>query len=118
MPQLSHATTKPAQVRPGPRPRIALGLAVTVATAAILTAVLSVDLLPRVIEVREGDVAAVAIKAPRKVSYVSQVRTRAARDQAAAQVIPFVELDRDRIAQQTRGLNDLIQAINGARAQT
>jgi putative nucleotidyltransferase with HDIG domain len=80
--------------------------------------VLSVDLLPRVYEIREGDVAAVAIKAPRKMSYVSQIRTRQARDEAAAQVAPVIELDRDRIVQQTRGLSDLLQAINQVRDDT
>jgi putative nucleotidyltransferase with HDIG domain len=77
-----------------------------------------VDLLPRVTEVNEGDVAAVAIKAPRKMSYISQIRTRQARDQAAAQVAPVIELDRDLIVQQTRGLSDLLQAINQVRADT
>ncbi|MDQ3809961.1 MAG: HDIG domain-containing protein, partial [Chloroflexota bacterium] len=85
------------------------------ATAALMTLVLSVDLLPRVYEFHEGDVASVAIKAPRKISYVSQVRTRAARDTAAAQVQPVVELDRDLIAQQTRALADLLQAVTAAR---
>ena len=78
-------------------------------SALLLTAILSVDLLPRVYEIHEGDVAAVPIKAPRKASYVSQIRTRAARDAAAAQVPPVVELDRDKVVQQTHGLADLIQ---------
>jgi cyclic-di-AMP phosphodiesterase PgpH len=90
-------------------------LVVGVVTALLLTAILSVDLLPRVYEVRDGDVAAVAIKAPSRISFISQSRTRAARDAAAAQVPPAVELDRDRIVQQTRGLADLLQAINGVR---
>jgi membrane-associated HD superfamily phosphohydrolase len=90
-------------------------LAIALVTAALLTLILSVDLLPRIYEVREGDVAAVPIKAPGPISYVSQVRTRAARDEAAAQVQPIYDLDRDLIAQQTRGLADLIQAISAAR---
>jgi putative nucleotidyltransferase with HDIG domain len=81
-------------------------------TAVLVSVILSVDLLPRVYEVHEGDVAAVPIKAPRKLSYVSQIRTRQARDAAASQVPPVVELDRDRIVQQTRGLADLLQAVN------
>jgi cyclic-di-AMP phosphodiesterase PgpH len=97
------------------QPRVALGLLVAAVTAILLTAILSLDLLPRVYEVREGDVAAVSIKAPYKITYISQYRTRAARDAAAAQVQPVVELDRDKIVQQTRGLSDLIQAINGVR---
>ncbi|HEV7664256.1 MAG TPA: hypothetical protein VGQ62_12020, partial [Chloroflexota bacterium] len=94
---------------------MAFGAAVGIATALLLTIILSVDLLPRVYEVHEGDVAAFPIKAPRKLSYVSQIRTRQARDAAASQVAPVVELDRDRIVQQTRGLADLLQAVNLAR---
>jgi cyclic-di-AMP phosphodiesterase PgpH len=104
-----------AATRINPRPRIALGVAVGLVTTLLLTIVLSVDLLPRVYEVHEGDVAAVAIKAPRKISYVSQIRTRQARDAAADQVPPVIELDRDRISQQTRGLADALQAVNVAR---
>jgi putative nucleotidyltransferase with HDIG domain len=105
----------PAATRANPRPRIALGVAVGVVTALLLTFILSVDLLPRLYEVKEGDVAAVAIKAPRRISYVSQIRTRQAREAAAAQVPPVIELDRDRIAQQSRGLADLVQAITVTR---
>src|SRR5215467_1373967 len=115
MPHLVHKTATPAATRVSPRPKIAFGLALAAATAALLTVALSVDLLPRVYEVHEGDVAAVPIKAPRKVTYTSQVRTRAARDAAAAQVQPIYDLDRDLIAQQTRGLTDLIQAITTTR---
>jgi cyclic-di-AMP phosphodiesterase PgpH len=116
--RLVHRTAPPAVTRTSPRPRVALAVLVGVATALLLTFVLSVDLLPRVYDVKEGDVAAVAIKAPRKISYVSQIRTRQARDAAAAQVPPVVELNRDVISQQTRGLADLIQAINVVRGDT
>src|ERR1700736_3921481 len=104
-----------AATRTSPRPRVALGVAVGVATAVLLTVVLSVDLLPRVYELHEGDVAAVAVKALINSSYISQIRTRQARDAAAAQVPPVIELDRDLINQQTRALADLIQAVNGVR---
>ncbi len=115
MPHLVHKTATPAATRVAPRARIALGVAIGAATAALLTLVLSVDLLPRVYEVHEGDVAVAGIKAPAPITYISQVRTRAARDAAAAQVQPIYDLDRDLIAQQTRGLADLIQAITSAR---
>src|SRR5712691_12578662 len=113
--RLVHKSASPAATRIRPRPRIGLGAAVGIATALLLTIILSVDLLPRVYEVREGDVAAQTIKASRKQSYVSQIRTKQARDTAASLVPPVVELDRDRIVLQTRGLADLIQAINIAR---
>src|SRR6266446_5709259 len=114
--RLVHRSPAPAATRSGPRPRLALAIGIGVLTAVLLTIVLSVDLLPRVYDVKEGDVAAVAIKAPRKITYVSQVRTRQARDAAATQVPPVIELNRDVISQSTRGLADLIQAINVVRA--
>src|SRR5438270_10443296 len=113
--RLVQRTAPPAATRTSPRPRVAFAALVGLGTALLLTFVLSVALLPRVYDVKEGDVAAVAIKAPRKISYVSQIRTRQARDAAAAQVPPVIELSRDIIAQQTRGLADLIQAINVVR---
>src|SRR5437870_3717396 len=116
--RLVQKTVSPAATRSSPRPRVALAVGIGVLTAVLLTIVLSVDLLPRVYDVKEGDVAAVAIKAPRKITYVSQVRTRQARDAAAAQVPAVIELNRDVISQQTRALADLIQAINVVRADT
>jgi putative nucleotidyltransferase with HDIG domain len=116
--RLVHRSPAPAATRSGPRPRLALAIGIGILTAILLTIVLSVDLLPRVYDVKEGDVAAVAIKAPRKITYVSQVRTRQARDAAAAQVPAVIELNRDVISQQTRALADLIQAINVVRADT
>ncbi len=95
--RLVHKTAPPAATRINPRPRIGLGVAVGVATALLITVTLSVDLLPRVYEVHEGDVAAQTIKASRKQSYVSQIRTKQARDAAASLVPPVIELDRDRI---------------------
>src|SRR6266481_5489629 len=113
--RLVHNTAPSVGSRISPRPRVALGVAVGLVTAVLLTAVLSVDLLPRVYELREGDVAAVAVKAPSNSSYISQIRTRQARDAAAAQVPPVIELDRDLVNQQTRALADLIQAVNMVR---
>src|SRR5260221_14635061 len=114
--RLVHKTASPAATRISARPRIALGVAVGVAAALLLTVVLSVDLLPRVYEVHEGDVAATTIKACCKQTYLSQIRTKQARDTAASLVPPVIELDRDRIVQQTRGLADLLQAVNTVRS--
>ena len=113
--RLVNKTAPMAAARAGPRPRVALAIGMGVLTAALLTVALSVDLLPRVYDLKEGDVASVAIKAQRNITYVSQIRTRLARDSAAAQVPPVIELNRDVITQQTRGLADLIQAINVVR---
>ncbi|MBV9131244.1 MAG: HDIG domain-containing protein, partial [Chloroflexi bacterium] len=113
-----HKTAPMAATRAGPRPRVALAIGVGVLTALLLTVALSIDLLPRVYDLQDGDVAVVAIKAPRNITYVSQIRTRQARDAAAAQVPPVIDLNRDVIAQQTRGLADLIQAVNVVRGDT
>ncbi len=94
-------------------------VAIALGTAVLLTLALTLNLLPRVYEVHEGDVASYSIRAPRKASYVSQIRTRQAREQAAAQVAPIVEVNYAGIAKQQRGLADLIQAITATRsAQT
>ena len=116
--RLVHKTAPPAATRNGSRPRLALAVGVGLVTAILLTVVLSVDLLPRVYNLKEGDVAPVAIKSPCNCSYVSQIRTRQARDAAAAQVPPIIELNRDVISQQTRGLADLIQAVNVVRSDS
>jgi putative nucleotidyltransferase with HDIG domain len=96
-------------------PRVASALGIALATTVLLSLALSVNLLPRDYQVREGEVAANTIKAPRRASYVSQIRTRDAREQAAAQVAPIVDWDSDRIAQQKRALTDLTQAIAAVR---
>jgi cyclic-di-AMP phosphodiesterase PgpH len=116
--RLVHRTSSSAATHASPRPRVLLAVGVGVLTAILLTVALSVDLLPRVYEVKEGDVAAVGVKAPTDITYVSLIRTRQARDAAAAAVPPVIELNRDVIAQQTRGLADLIQAVNMVRADS
>ena len=116
--RLVHKTAPPAATRNGHRPRLALAVGVGLVTAVLLTVVLSVDLLPRVYNVKEGEVAPVAIKSPCNCTYVSQIRTRQARDAAAAAVPPVIELNRDVISQQTRGLADLIQAVNVVRSDS
>ncbi|MBV9359209.1 MAG: HDIG domain-containing protein [Chloroflexi bacterium] len=97
-------------------PHLAWALGLVFGTALLLTLVLTVDLLPRTYELHVGDVAQADIKAPRKAAYVSQIRTREAADQAAAQVPPVVELDRNRISQLMNGLSQEIQAISSSRA--
>ncbi len=112
--RLVHKTSSPAAAR-SLRPRVVLAVVIGLLTGVLLTVVLSVDLLPRVYDLKEGDVAPVPIKSPCDCTYVSQIRTRQARDEAAAQVPPVIELNRDIISRQTRGLADLIQAINVVR---
>ncbi len=110
------STPQPSRPALRPDPRALRALVIAVGTAVLLALALSVNLLPRAYEVREGDVAPYSVRAPRKASYVSQLRTRAAREQVAAQVAPVVELDYPVIAQQRRALADLIQAVGTVRA--
>lgn len=96
-------------------PRVWPAVLVAGVTALLLTAAMAVDVLPRSYEVREGDVAAFSIRAPRKASYVSPLRTKALKEQAAAQVQPIIELDYAVVNDLRRGQSELLQAINAVR---
>lgn len=94
------------------------GALFAVATALVLSVLLIVNLAPRVYEYREGDVSQVNIKSPKKLTFVSQVRTKAERDRAAATVPDVLEIDVGVLAQQRQGLSSLLQAISATRAST
>lgn len=90
---------------------VAFGGLITVAVWALLT----VNLLPRAYEFREGDVSEVSVRAPRKLTYTSQVRTKLERDRAAAAVQEVVEIDPAIVQRQRAGLNSLLQGVSSAR---
>jgi cyclic-di-AMP phosphodiesterase PgpH len=94
------------------------GLSVALGTAAALSILVLANLLPRVYEYREGDVSQVNIKSPKKLTYVSQVRTKAERDRAAASVPEILQVDPNVLAQQRRGLSGLLSSIAAARTTT
>ncbi|MCC7104167.1 MAG: HDIG domain-containing protein [Chloroflexi bacterium] len=96
--------------------QVARALLIAGATALAMAFLLVVNLLPRVYEFREGDVSPVQIKAPRKITFVSQVRTREARDAAAAAVPEFLDIDADLVGRQRRELAALLQGVATARA--
>jgi putative nucleotidyltransferase with HDIG domain len=92
------------------------GLLFALATTLALSFLLAANLLPRVYEYREGEVSQTNVKSPRKLTYVSQVRTRAERDRAAAAVQDVLEIDIGLMARQQQALRALLQSISSTRA--
>jgi cyclic-di-AMP phosphodiesterase PgpH len=81
----------------------------------VIWALLSVNLLPRAYEVREGDVSETNIRSARRLTYTSQVRTKAERDRAIAAVDEVFEIDPAIVQRERAGLNSLLQGISAAR---
>jgi len=76
------------------------------------------QLVPGQASLKVGDTAPETIKAPRRTTFVSQVRTRIARDQAAAQV-PYVYDYDSNLLRQLRGrAADLLRSISAIRADS
>lgn len=98
----------------GSRALARLGLYALV--AALLTGTfLTFSLVPRAFELREGEVSTQNVRAPVRVSYVSQVRTRAERERAAASAPAVLEIDMAGAEQQRRQLASLLQSISSIR---
>ncbi|MFN0070284.1 MAG: HD family phosphohydrolase [Chloroflexota bacterium] len=99
----------------GTRSLLRLGLYAVI--AALLTGFfLTVSLVPRAFELREGDVSPTNVRAPARVSYVSQVRTRIERERAAASAPPVLDIDVAGAEQQRRQLASLLQSISTVRS--
>src|SRR4051812_17749801 len=81
----------------------------------VVWGLLSVSVVPLALDVREGEVSQVNIRSPRKLTYTSQVRTKAERERAASAVQEVVEIDPSIVQRQRAGLNALLQGISGAR---
>jgi len=81
----------------------------------VVWGLLSVSVVPLALDVREGEVSQVNIRSPRKLTYTSQVRTKAERERAASAVQEVVEIDPSVVQRQRAGLNALLQGISGAR---
>lgn len=60
---------------------------------AFLTAILTLDLFPSQVQLNEGEVARQNIRAPKRVTYISQIKTKEARDKAAAAVPDVYDYD-------------------------
>ena len=105
--------------RPAPQdgsPRNGLRIAVVFGLLALVVwGLLSVSVVPLALEIREGEVNQTNIRSPRKLTYTSQVRTKAERERAASAVQEVVEIDPARVQRQRAGLNSLLQDIAAAR---
>jgi putative nucleotidyltransferase with HDIG domain len=77
---------------------------------------LNVQLVPGSATLTAGMAAPETLKAPRRVTFVSQVRTRAARDQAAAQVQPAYDYDSNLLRQLRERAADLLRSDSAIRA--
>jgi putative nucleotidyltransferase with HDIG domain len=86
--------------------------------AVSLTAIFSLDLLPQRLDVKLDDVAAADIVAPRTQSYVSQIATDAARDEARKGVQPVYDFSDDkaesRATAQVASFQRLVRPIEAA----
>ena len=83
--------------------------------ALVVWGLLSVSVVPLALEVREGEVSQTNVRSPRKLTYTSQVRTKAERERAANTVQEVVEIDPSTVQRQRAGLNSLLQDISAAR---
>ena len=83
--------------RPAPRaesPRQAWRIIVVFGLLALVVwGLLSVSVVPLSLDVREGEVSQKNVRSPRKLTYTSQVRTKAERERAANAVQEVVEID-------------------------
>ena len=92
--------------------------ALTVLLWVGLALVITTQLLPSRYQFQENDVVTFNIKSPRKVTYTSQIETKAERDRAAAAVPEVTEFDVAAAAQQTRKLEEALQQISTIRKGT
>lgn len=94
-------------------------LAVFAVSVFFVTALaLNWQLIPGKQSLSVGDTAPETIKAPRRVTFVSQVRTRAAKDAASAQVSPVYDYDSQLLRQLRGRAADLLRSLSAIRADT
>ncbi|MBI3972343.1 MAG: HDIG domain-containing protein [Chloroflexi bacterium] len=80
--------------------------------------VLNWQLVPGLPPLKAGDTAPETLRAPRRATFVSQTRTRALRDQAAAQVSYVYDYDSN-LLRQLRGRSaDLLRSLSAIRADS
>jgi putative nucleotidyltransferase with HDIG domain len=84
--------------------------------ALVVWGLLSVSVVPLALDVREGEVSQRRVTSPRKLTYTSQVRTKAERERAANAVQEVVEIDPSVVQKQRAGLNGLLSGISAARS--
>jgi membrane-associated HD superfamily phosphohydrolase len=112
MPRLRRSRTRPRSESPRKAWRIVIVFGLL---ALVVWGLLSVSVVPLAFEIREGEVNQTNIRSPRKLTYTSQVRTKAERERAANAVQEVVEIDPSMVQRQRAGLNALLQGISAAR---
>lgn len=112
MPRLRRSRNRP---RPE-NPRKALRIAIVFGLLSLVVwGMLSVNIIPLAVEVREGEVSLRTERSPRKLTYTSQVQTKAEREKSAERVQEVVEIDPSMVQKQRAGLTGLLQNISAAR---
>lgn len=81
-----------------------------------LTAILTVRLPAGPVQYQAGDVAKINIRAPKRVSYVSQLETRAAKEEAAARIPDIYDYDPGLAQQQRAQAQVLLNGVTNIRA--
>src|SRR5437764_6140380 len=79
--------------------------------ALVVWGLLSVSVVPLALEVREGEVSQTNVRSPRKLTFTSQVRTKAERERASSAVQEVLEIDPAMVQKQRADLNALLQGI-------
>ncbi|MBA2557956.1 MAG: HDIG domain-containing protein, partial [Chloroflexi bacterium] len=94
-----------------------LVVAATILVAA-LTAVLSVDILPRGVSLELGQVAPADVNAPREIMFTSEIETERARAEAREAVVPQYdytpEIGQQSSARQLAAFGEAMQAVDAA----
>jgi len=103
--------------QPTPRQLLRAG-GIALCICAVLTLVLTLHLLPRPFEFREGDVATESIRSPRQLRYVSQILTRAERERAMSAVPDVYYFDAQGALRQRNQLTAALQKIAAVRASS
>jgi hypothetical protein len=80
-----------------------------------LTLILAFQVIPGQVQVNEGEVARQNIRAPQKTTYISQIKTREARDKAVLSVADVFEYDAGLVQQQKARATAACQTISGIR---
>jgi putative nucleotidyltransferase with HDIG domain len=93
---------------------VVFGVSLLVATVVAL----NWQLIPGRAPLKVGDTAPETLKAPRRATFVSQTRTRIARDQAAAAVPNYYDYDSNLLRQLRGRAADLLRSISAIRADT
>lgn len=81
----------------------------------VLTAILALQFIPGQVQVNEGEVARQNVRAPQKTTYISQIKTREARDKAVLGVADVYEYDAGLAQQQKAKAAAACQTISAIR---